>query len=240
METRVLPLSPMPDLGQGEIHVWYARPAKLAIPAFVAGVDRQDRLRNLRMQQQFLLRLLLGGYLGCPGRDVRLVRSETGKPRLQDDRGPSFSLSHAGQWLAIAIGRDLDPGIDIEPLGRGIRAEAMARRWFPMDEAEVVAAAADPGRAFLRRWTAREAMIKAAGSTIASSLSALQLDPSDPNRLIGVPPDWPSPERWSLRRPERPDALEVCLACVGTLSTTRVFHLLAGPLKSLDGANGSV
>lgn len=229
METRHLPLGPMPALGRGEVHVWYARPAELAVPAFVSGPNRTDRLRQLRMQQQFLLRLLLGGYLGCPGRDLRLVRNAAGKPRLSGDSGLAFSLSHAAEWLAIAIGRGVDPGIDIEPLGRAIRAEAMARRWFPVAEAEAVATDADPVHAFLQRWTAREAMIKAAGSTIASSLSALQLNPSDPNRLIGVPPDWPSPQRWSLLRPDRPGALEVCLACVGTLSMTRVFQLLAGP-----------
>lgn len=240
METRLLPLGPMPALESGAVHVWYARPAELAIPGFVTGAARADRLRHLRMQQKFLLRLLLGGYIGCPGRDLRLVRSAAGKPGLEGDRGLAFSLSHAGAWLAIAIGRGVDPGIDIEPVGRTIRARALARRWFPDDEADVVEADAHPTAAFLQRWTAREAMIKAIGGTIAASLAELHLDPADANRPLRVPADWPSPERWSLRRPERPDALEVCLACVGTLSTLRVFHLLAGPRRSIERADCKV
>ena len=230
MDTRQLPLGPMPSLETGEIHVWFARPADLALPALVTGSDRTRSLRHARMQQHFLLRLLLGRYLGCAGRDLRLVRNAAGKPMLDGLTGNSgeklaFSLSHAGGWLAIAFGLGLEPGIDIEPSGRSVRWRELAQRWFPAGEARAIEAADSPAREFLRRWTAREAMVKSMGATIAASLSALQLDPLDPDRPTQVPGHWPEPLQWSLRRPEAPGGVVVCLACTGRLRRLRSLHL---------------
>jgi len=221
----------------------------LALPALVDsrngggnGSDNCDgnssgRLRHARMQQRFLLRLLLGRYIGCPGRDLRLVRNASGKLGLDMPNGNrlrqlAFNLSHAGGWMAIAVGRGLELGIDLEPGARSLRWRALAQRWFPPAEADAVEAADSPAREFLRRWTAREAMIKAIGEGLAVSLSALELDPFEPDRPTRVPAHWPEPRQWSLRRPEAPDGVEVCLACTGVLQQLRSFRLLMPSMLS--------
>lgn len=237
METRHLPLTGIPALNLAEVHVWYARPGELALPALVLGghrdcrESRRSRLQTMRMQQRFLLRLLLGGYLGCPGRDVRLVRNAAGKPMLDSPDGAAaasdlaFNLSHAGDWLAIAVARGLEPGIDIESLRRALRWRRLAQRWFPLSEARAVECAESPAREFLRRWTAREAMIKAMGDTLAASLARIQLDSVDADRPMQCPEHWPPASSWSLRHPVGPEDLEVCLASAAPLRQLREFRL---------------
>ncbi|MFU8878697.1 MAG: 4'-phosphopantetheinyl transferase family protein, partial [Wenzhouxiangellaceae bacterium] len=130
-----LPLREAPRLEAGQVHVWLARPTGLPMPGVVpagefgddstdratrgaAGYpvgneeeNRATRVRRERIAQKFLLRLLLGAYLDCPGRDVRLVRGRHGKPELAEElagRDLHFNLSHAGGWLAIAVARRIE------------------------------------------------------------------------------------------------------------------------------------
>lgn len=221
MESVELPLRSAPALGPGEVHVWFVRPQTLGLPPTGSTQARQERL-----QQQFLLRLLLGCYLGVPGRALRLGRSIAGKPYLAEPPGAlQFSQSDSGDWLSIALARDLTLGIDIESGRRAVRAAALARRWFSSAEAHRVRTATDPGAEFLRRWTAREAMIKAMGETLASCLGSIELDSIDADRPRLLPGHWPGPDRWSLLRPDSPETLQTCLACCPPPRGVRSFLL---------------
>lgn len=199
----------LPRLGQ--IDLWLTDLSELPLEAGPSGTTRKEQVLRRRIQQQFILRLLLGSYLGLPGKDVSPVRSERGKPVLPGslaESGLNFNLSHSGNWLAIAVARNVPVGVDIE-CRRVLRRPAdMARRYFPADEAEWLAGLEEPAlsRAFISQWTAREALVKATGSTLAESLGQLALDWM-PTTIRTLPEDWPEVESWSLIKPEMPSSV---------------------------------
>ncbi|MDX1625625.1 MAG: 4'-phosphopantetheinyl transferase superfamily protein [Wenzhouxiangellaceae bacterium] len=211
-----LPLRDLEMPAEGEVHAWFTRLANL--PVMEAGTPghRSAEVRQQRMAQRFVLRLLLGAYLGRPGRDVAIERTAAGKPRLVDDAsGLEFSLSHTGERLAIAVARGVPVGVDIEPEGRALRWRRLATRYFPPAEAEQLVRIDDEesGRCrFLRHWTAREALIKAVGRTIAGHVGAVELADEGGPALRALPEDWPAPEKWTLAAPEAPPDLVVHLA----------------------------
>lgn len=238
METIDMPLRSAPSLAEGEAHVWHARlrnlPVMEAAPADAAertpGPSRFDRVRQLRMGQKFVLRLLLGAYLEIPGRDVVTVRGNGGKPQLAPPlarSGITFNLSHAGEHLAIAVARQTPVGIDIECPDRDVRWRKLARRWFSPVEAEwLEALEPDVARAeFLRLWTVREAMIKAMGATISGHVSRITHEPGRPEHIREMPEGWPAPENWTLHELDRATGLQGWLAVPGPMASVCTFEL---------------
>jgi len=233
-----MPLRAAPPLAEGEVHVWHARLRNLPImeaepsPADDGNqmIARRDRVRQLRMGQKFVFRLLLGAYLEIPGRDVVAVRGPAGKPLLAPPlarSGITFNLSHAGDRLAIALARNMPVGIDIERANRQVRWNKLARRWFSRDEAEwLETLAADAARAeFLRLWTVREAVIKAMGATIAGHVTQVQPRPGAPGCIDALPAGWPDAESWVLHELDRETGLQGWLAVPGPVAAIRNFEL---------------
>lgn len=203
-----LPLRRRPLPAVGTIELWLTDLAELPLEAGPSGLTRRERVLKRRIQQQFVLRLLLGSYLGLPGKDVRVVRGERGKPALSPDQalsGLHFNVSHSGSWLAIALTRELAVGVDIEAERSLRRPVDMARRYFPEDEAEWLASRDESvqSRLFLVQWTAREALVKATGSGLAGVLPKIRLG-FNPARIQALPESWPAPARWSLIQPQMP------------------------------------
>jgi len=197
-----LPLKARSLPGPGHAEVWLTDLTALPIDFSEPRHTRRQALARRRLRQQFILRLLLGAYLGCPGKDVELVRTARGKPVLAGRWANSplaFSVSNADEWLAVAVARGAAVGVDIEiqrPLPRAVR---LARRFLSAPEAEWLNTLDEPlrSRQFLRQWTAREALVKAQGSALAVSLGALELD-WQPARIRRLPRDWPGTGRWTL------------------------------------------
>ncbi|NKI35885.1 4'-phosphopantetheinyl transferase superfamily protein [Wenzhouxiangella sp. XN79A] len=207
LKRRTLPLRGLARPDDGVVDVWQVRQDRLPLAGLgmlAATTEGIEGRRMLRMQQRFLLRLLLGAYLDKPGRDVVIERGPAGKPELAgDDAGRlAFSLSHTGPWLAVAISAGEPVGIDIEPADRRPRWQRLARRYFPADEAERLCACGDEGgRRFLAHWTAREALVKAAGRTLAGNVGAIglaEVEPAGRLTLAALPEDWPEPQHWQL------------------------------------------
>ncbi|QOC23207.1 4'-phosphopantetheinyl transferase superfamily protein [Wenzhouxiangella sp. AB-CW3] len=187
------------------VDLWLVPLADLPLEPLPPESDPSAHVRALRFRQQFMLRLLLGSYLDCPGRDVEVVRSGRGKPALGARHAGSalhFNLSHSRQWLAVALAVGVDVGVDIEYERSMPRAQSVARRYFPAAEAEALAAWDEPfrSRSFLQYWTAREALVKARGCGLAGVMDQIQLAGSPP-RVCAVPDQWPDAGRWSLIMP---------------------------------------
>lgn len=229
------PLRQVPALAAGTAHVWFAGLADVPLldtPDNDRSESRADRLRRMRVREKFLLRLLLGAYLGVPGRDVGIVRNANGKPSLAPphaESGLEFNLSHADEKLAIAVAREARVGVDIEATGRGLRWERLARRWFNAAEVERIVCL-DPPQArleFLERWTTREAVIKAVGETIAGHIADVVLDVDDTTRPVALPEAWPAPEAWRVIAIDTPDLI-ARVASPDGIEEVRAFEL-AGP-----------
>ncbi len=206
-----LPLRPRALPAAGNVDLWLVDLADLPLEPVPPGTDRAGALRARRIRQQFMLRLLLGSYLGCPGREIELIRPERGKPRLGGRHSKSpmqFNLSHSGCWLALVVSRDCPVGVDIEYERSMPRAGALARRFFPVAEARSLVGLDEPfrSRTFLQHWTAREALVKARGCGLAGMLKRIELAGSPP-ALTRLPQEWGESASWSLVMPRLPDGV---------------------------------
>jgi 4'-phosphopantetheinyl transferase len=136
--------------------------------------ERCDRVipalpRALRTAAHVLKRETLALALGLSPRDVPL-REPADRPLLAPPHDAlRASLSHTRGAVAIAFGPD-PLGVDIERLDRGDDAHTLAERYFAPGEAALLGD--DPsGLAFAWRWTAKEALKKAADIDLTVALA---------------------------------------------------------------------
>jgi 4'-phosphopantetheinyl transferase len=210
--THALTLAKLAEhLRDDEIHVW--------------------RLDYLPQQRRAPLRDVLGAYLGVSGDQVMLTHGEYGRPALakSHDQPLGFNWSHSGNQALIAIGRGIEPGIDIERLRSRPRALEIAARYFSDDEAAALAALPASVRptAFLELWTAKEAVLKALGRGLAFGLDRLSVaqgaDQPVLRRLEGDDVD-----AWQLQRLPVDAALVAALAWRGDKRQIRLGALASG------------
>lgn len=96
-----------------------------------------------------------------------------GKPRLADV-GPPFSVSHSLDRLLVAVSDAGEVGVDVEKRGVPRDQAGIARTAF--NEADRAALGIDADeRAFLRVWTAKEAVLKALGVGLQTPMGEVAL-----------------------------------------------------------------
>lgn len=125
------------------------------------------------------LRIMLGRRLQRDPKELQFVEGPQGKPALVDN-ALEFNVSHSGDRVAIAVTEGTPVGIDIEvEQPRMTDLNALARRYFSKVEAdEVERASGDAAmRLFFTIWTAKEAVIKAAGGGLSIDLAAFSVLP---------------------------------------------------------------
>lgn len=205
---------PLRDLDQprsGEAHIWYLDLGRLGMSLQHAlggegDEPKKPRLSNtqLRFARRFYLRLLLGAYLGIPGKSVKINRSNRGKPSLDESEHRSdlhFSMAKSGDRLLIGISKSILVGVDLEPAGRRAHdALGVARRYFSSAEAmgleNIEPESLD--EAFLRTWACKEAVVKASGQGIANQFCrfTVEVNPRLPPAIREFEEE--DPAQWSL------------------------------------------
>lgn len=178
--------APQP-LGDDEIHVWFCE------------FPMSDPTARRRAAQRFLRRLL-AAYRNGDADELALETGAHGKPALADG-SLAFNLSHSGDCAALAIARGVEVGVDLESPSRPRPHAALAQRYFCRREAEAIAATIGSERetAFLRLWTAKEAVLKALGRGLAFGLDRLEFDLStEPPTLCRIAPDGGSSADWRV------------------------------------------
>ena len=206
-----MPLQAVPAPAANEVHLWYLDLMQLGASLQHALGDgsagdhtARPSVIQLRFARRFYLRLLLGAYLGLPGKDVMILRRERGKPVLDYSVHASplhFSMAKSEDRLLIGISVSSHVGVDLEPRARTARnALRLARRYFAAAEAEELAGlpVASRDQAFLRAWACKEAVVKASGQGIANELCrfTVAIDPAVPPRLLHFEDD--DAAQWSL------------------------------------------
>lgn len=200
------------------IHTWFLNLFELA-QALRGALDGHVGLHDpaaftpgqLRFARRFFLRLLLGAYLGVPGKSVRINRSIRGKPMLDAAAHPQalhFSMAKSGDRVLIGFAIGVHLGVDLEPAGRQAHNPlGVARRYFTTAESTALEGL-HPSRlnaAFLRTWACKEAVVKASGQGIANELCrfSVETDPTRPAAVLDF--DGQAAARWtlSLLRPEQ-------------------------------------
>jgi 4'-phosphopantetheinyl transferase len=162
-----------------------------------------DKDRNRFIRCRSVLRFLLADYLGAAAAEIRFEYSTSGKPQLpteQNPRGLQFNLSHSADMALIAVGADLQLGVDIEKIREEVDTAALAQRFFSPREGAGLQALPDhlrvPG--FFACWTRKEAFLKATGTGLSFPLAEFSVTthPDRPPQLEVLQGDTDAHERW--------------------------------------------
>lgn len=137
--------------------------------------ERQERIAR-QHGNAARLSLILKGLLMLHGlsqhtTDIRISRTQHGKPYLSDRDDIHFSLSHSDGAFAFAC--DTCPvGIDIQRIEGG---QKPALRFFTENERQAVLESPDPDRRFFEIWTAKEAYVKLLGTGLRTALRSFDV-----------------------------------------------------------------
>ena len=145
-------------------------------------------------------RLLLAAVTGQAADRMRFETSPLGKPRLVDaPAGLDFSLSHARGAVAVAAAY-MPIGVDIEPLRQITDLDAMVEIALSPEERKTLARTPEAlrSRHFLRYWTLKEAILKAAGVGFAVSPRTLIVDAGSSPAVLAVPDALGAAEQWRV------------------------------------------
>jgi 4'-phosphopantetheinyl transferase len=141
---------------------------------------------------------VLGHYLSADPAALAFTTGIGGKPAVGGAHAQTslaFNLSHSGDWLVIAVARDMQLGIDIERIRPAFRTGDISRRYFSHDENAALSALpeAQRVRAFFDGWTRKEAYVKARGAGLQLGLDtfSVSLAPDVPATFLsGVDAVW--------------------------------------------------
>ncbi len=158
---------------------------------------------------------LLGAAVGRVLEPRELRYSANGKPYVPGL--PEFSIAHAGGHVLCAVASAGAIGVDIEPLV----ASGALPRWAQVFDAQERAAGRN-ARAALGIWATKEAVLKAAGATLAGLAQV---------RVRGRRADFRG-THWHCRAPRLGARLVVRLATAQPVSSLR---LCAVPLRDALG-----
>ncbi len=143
------------------------------------------------------LREILAAELESDPSSIRLRLGTHGRPELDPRSHPTdldFNLSHSGELALVAVARGLRVGVDVERARRGRDPLRVADRYFSRAEVEAVRAfpQADQPAAFLRYWTAKEALAKGLGLGLQAPIGQLELaaQPSGTMVPVRLARDW--------------------------------------------------
>jgi 4'-phosphopantetheinyl transferase len=132
--------------------------------------ERAGRFRRAEDRARFVLgrcvlRTMLREHLDYPAGPLEFAFTERGRPYLAASPTIAFSISHAGDIVAVALTTGSRVGLDVESVDRRIDLGPLAERILDAsDLARFLALPVDtqPG-AFFHAWTGKEAVLKARG-----------------------------------------------------------------------------
>ena len=160
--------------------------------------------RNSFLSTRLALRCLLADAMKTDPRELRFTRNAWGKPRLDNAECPTslnFNVSHTDGLAVIALARGARIGVDVErrrtvldcaKIAAGVFHEGVVERLMRLPRAEQDAA-------FLRLWTAGEALVKAAGTGLGGYGKPVPLAWSpDGNPEVNLESSFGTEGEWTL------------------------------------------
>lgn len=180
----------MPPLVDDSIHIWGVR-----VPDMLDRINTLQEMLSVREREKAArfhresdrrssivargaLRLLLAGYTGIPSSEIEFDYCDNGKPHIAGST-VEFNVSHSGEWVVLAFGRDRAIGVDVEQIKRTMDVKAISARYYSPHELDWVETAEDPYTVFFQLWARKEAYVKACGSTLFSELKRVSVPLED-------------------------------------------------------------
>jgi phosphopantetheinyl transferase len=192
--------------------------------------SERDRAKQIRAPERrtryvadhYWVHQRLGALLGLAPADVPLGVDASGAPTVAGT-GLHLSLSHHGEWIAMAVSDDAPVGIDVLAIPDDVGYLADTGLVLSPDEIEFVRSspAARRGSAFAHCWVRKEAYAKAAGVGLLATedLAAFSLTPDAARPdvsiwsrtlggvALGIASATPTPPTQRLRFAQRSGAL---------------------------------
>ncbi|MDE5457031.1 4'-phosphopantetheinyl transferase superfamily protein [Bradyrhizobium sp. CSA112] len=197
---------PSPHVAAGEHDTLSIEQAAKVLDA--EETDRMARFLHIEDRMSYLAahagaRLLLGRLIDQPADALRFEPSAHGKPALVG--GPAnldFSLSHARGAVAVAAA-GMPIGVDIEPLREIADMDSISEIVLAAEERKVLrnAPVALRPRLFLRYWTLKEAVLKAASVGFTIPPNTVTIDAGASPAVLAVPDALGSAAEWRLIAP---------------------------------------
>jgi 4'-phosphopantetheinyl transferase len=201
-----------PELSPQSVHVWRAslefESERLDRFALTLSDDERTRAQRFVLERdknsfiaaRGILRDLLAHYSGRTPGDIEFVYGPQGKPALSH-RGTAnpirFNLSHSHGLAVLAVTREREVGVDVEKIQPERAGEAIAKRYFSVEEVEELRALPTDQQAegFFLCWTRKEAYVKALGEGLRFPLDRFRvsLSPGKPALLYAA-----ADAHWSM------------------------------------------
>jgi len=215
------PPSKAPAARHEEVHLWRASlvRTRLQIQLLLEALapEERERAAQFRFQKdrehfiaaRGLLRAVLASYLKTEPGQVRFSYGPNGKPALACECGSHalrFNMSHSHDLALCAVTCERAIGVDVEfisPDQTPQQTEQIAERFFSLREARAIRRLPRRKRisAFFRRWTLKEAFVKATGKGLSLPLNQFEVMPAPGHRAALTSAQMSAEElsRWSLR-----------------------------------------
>ena len=189
-------------------------PAQLSIKLNETDRTRAERFRFPEDRTRFLagralLDHLLRHYLGREAGVAGLTYTSLGQPVLANHPALSFSITHSGDLVAVALSLGKQVGIDVESMERDLDFEGLAARIFSDEDLARFRALPSEAQstAFFRAWTGKEAILKARGVGLFGGLPAVAIPWEMESTAWNVElRDAEISPTWRLQRLPVPDA----------------------------------
>jgi 4'-phosphopantetheinyl transferase len=190
-----------PWLQENDIHVWRfeTQPSDFRYDKMFGLLSAKEKKRALcykfeKDRREFVmahgaLRMLLGGYLHRPPRQIIFSENEYGKPALINGKRIVFNVSHSHGLVLLAFAKNCAVGIDVERIEK-LRYGSVAERFFARREVETLFSLpeGDQLQAFYLCWTRKEALVKAVGEGLSYPLDDFVVSntPNEPAQILEI------------------------------------------------------
>ena len=208
---RQLPLRSLEKPRGDDVHLWHLDIRQLSNPLnpSASAEPAGQSVFQQRATRRFYLRLLLGAYLGLPGKDVRITRRIKGRPELdssQTNGELNFNVAWSSGCYLIGVSSGGTIGVDMEMAARQPgNPLALARRYFSQQEIAALSRVNqnDLHQAFMHTWACKEAIVKASGMGIANQLCrfTVNVNPEEPPAILDMPDDDSTAWKLAIAEP---------------------------------------
>ncbi|MCF6324772.1 MAG: 4'-phosphopantetheinyl transferase superfamily protein [Gammaproteobacteria bacterium] len=175
------------NLDEHEVHLWLVKCSELNDTSLLnqyrgllsaSELERQqcyalDKLRHRDLLSRVLVRTSLSRYDNINAKAWFFTGGEHGRPEISSPLSNlRFNLSHAEDYIVLAVTRHHDIGIDIEYMQRKASCLKIAAEYFSgIENASLLALPEKAQRvAFYDYWTLKEAYLKACGLGVMAGL----------------------------------------------------------------------